>query len=70
MAVNGADLDESRLSKASPIRVGSADEGMWVMAVVGTLGIQLSGRRSRSWNDHGRFLKGAIAVGAAMAFEG
>ena len=28
MAVNGADLDESLLSKASSIRMGSADEGM------------------------------------------
>ena len=28
MAVNGADLGENRLSKASPIHVGSADEGM------------------------------------------
>ena len=28
MAVNGADLDESRLSKASPIRVGSVDGGV------------------------------------------
>ena len=39
------------------------------MADVGTLCTQLSRRRSRSWNDQRRFLKWAVAIGAAMVFD-